>query len=174
MSGRIQQIQLLNREKRDANFEQVWSDLESEIQLNKFKTISQALFQASSQSKSLSAGSASSSLFTLLQSSSMTSSSPSLIKHKHKLVEESEHAVEWTVSSEPTLETSEMLLMENIPLEQSADDGNAFSDEEHLICNHLSNFKPSWFNVGLLRFAFVNLCEEAIGISVIVSDTTQL
>src|SRR5690606_38957918 len=84
LSGRIQQVQLLTRDKKDDNFDQVWNDLESEILFNKFKTIVRA-FQSNSNVQYLS-------LFCLFQPiiSSSNQNSPlrsgGLPLHANKLV----------------------------------------------------------------------------------------
>lgn len=166
MSGRIQQIQLLNREKKDANFDQVWSDLESEIQLNKFKTISQAL--ASNQSKSKAITVDASSLYRLLHNSMFTSNLPAIIKPKTEVHIERVASPVWALDT--VIDAPEVPLIENNSIDQLTHSSNvveSFSEEEQLVCRQLANFKPSWFNIGLLRFAFVNLVDEAIGISVI-------
>jgi len=42
LAGRIQQIQLLNRDTRDSTYENLWNQLESEIHLNRHKTVIRA------------------------------------------------------------------------------------------------------------------------------------
>lgn len=144
LSGRIQQIQLLNRDKKDLNFNQVWNELESEILLNKYKIVVQGLFYNNvNESKTW---------FNLMNS--IECSTPTL---QNEVIHQNE--------TNPTDSKSD--LPDNLE-KQTKEKWLETLHEKILMERKLKNFKQSWFNIGMLRFVFVDLSDNAIGISILV------
>lgn len=171
MSGRIQQIQLLTRDKIDSNFDKVWADLESEIKLNKCKTIVQA-FASSSFINNNRSSSSSSSLFEILNPTPSSPSYSNVFKSKSisESGEENMNQQQISSSSSTTIQSSTSSATTTTESSSSIheDDLNVNTfNEENILKTKLKNFKSSWFNMGMLRFIFINLVDEAIGISII-------
>lgn len=166
LTGRIQQVQLLlSKGKNDVrNFDQVWNDLVSEILLNKYKTITGAL--ASNHQQTV----ANDHLLSLLSKRGPTS--PIHEKFIKKDAEKEELLSEQDSSSLSDQNQSKEAKLNIVQVEsnRSIDLDSEQSQIEWLKGTKLINFKQSWFNMGEIRFVFINLeNDEALGVSIIVS-----
>ena len=147
LSGRIQQIQLLTRDRKDSNFDQVWSDLESEISLNKFKTISNALNTSSVEHGIL---------MNLFRMQNNTSTSTD----DHDADDDDQTVVEPNETEKQSIDQ-----IDEIVNDDNDDDNDRIMENEKSMIE-CKNFQKSWYNIGQFRFIIIDLNDEALGISI--------
>lgn len=147
LSGRIQQIQLLTRDRKDSNFDQVWSDLESEISLNKFKTISNALNTSSVEHGIL---------MNLFRMQNNTSTSTD----DHDADDDDQTVVEPNETEKQSIDQ-----IDEIVNDDNDDDNDRIMENEKSMIE-CKNFQKSWYNIGQFRFIIIDLNDEALGINI--------